>query len=230
MNINNIFIGQNVTLTQPKGGQYYGIITKYVYGEALTGLSTKSENMVYAVFPFNTDLGESLVAVDALTPGWNFHEVVKIPDYLTALRNAAISSSETEVIQSVSISISALKTSGIKPPARPRNYISQGREVAPTQAESFIEEKPKFPTQQDAIIEILHTAKSPLHAREVQSALNNVLGIQMLLTSVRRALSVLDKAGTIKADAVRFDTATKKNVKAYYIPRPPKTGQQSLFT
>lgn len=230
MNINNIFIGQNVTLTQPKGGQYYGIITKYVYGEALTGLSTKSENMVYAVFPFNTDLGESLVAVDALTPGWNFHEVVKIPDYLTALRNAAISSSETEVIQSVSISISALKTSGIKPPARPRNYISQGREVAPTQAESFIEEKPKFATQQDSIIEVLHVGKlEAYHARDVHKALKDILGVNMLLTSVRRALSNLHKAGTIKGDKTKLDKLTGKNVRAYYIPRRPESGQQSLF-
>lgn len=112
----------------------------------------------------------------------------------------------------------------------PGNYISQWREVAPTGSESFVGEKQKFPTQENAIIEVLHVGKQEAyHARDVQSALSKILGVKMLLTSVRRALSNLHKAGKVKGDKIKLDATTKKNVRAYYIPRKPEIGQIQLF-
>jgi hypothetical protein len=227
----DFFIGQVLNLAQPNAAAEPVIVTGYVYGSAFTGAKEEiDESMLYVYYVFKPAIGQVLASPNALVLGWNFEHITLIPNYKALLRTAYDRFNDERIKTSLAQVYELALTLDDERGLRPGNYAINGREVAPTGAESFIEEKLKFPTQEEAIIEVLHVGKlEAYHARDVQRALSQILGVKMLLTSVRRALSNLHKAGKVKGDKTKLDATTKKNVRAYYIPRKPERGQIELF-
>jgi hypothetical protein len=226
-------IGTAVTL-RPKyknGKIEYGIVTGHIHD---------TETTIYVFYPFSNNNRAALTYTAFLSLGWPVEEIIKIPEWDKTLAKASIYFEQIGAydLNSDISEILANMLNGIKNQyrktlhsIRPGNYLNDnGREVAPTQAESFIEERQNFPKQTEIIIEVLQTAKEPLTARNIQKAAATRFKT-MLLTSVRRALSDLEKAGHICGDEYREDHFTGKRVKAYYIPFAPvnETKQIELF-